>query len=492
MIALESLDLKARIGSSVLETFGTMLSLDIEPTDREPPPGSGVQRMVVTLNFAGQINGIFNLQVTLDFGRVMAAALLGKDPTEVDPYRDVRDLIAEITNIVGGNLKSALNDAGHACNLSTPSIAFGTDFTIRSIKMDRFERLAFQHADHLVMAEVGLKSVSGADGSLDPGSPGTVDFEKIAALDYRARLSAAAADVFQTMLTLTLTPTDTVAAASLKGERGVASVCFAGDATGIVSIHVPADLARIMAAGMLGMDPAAIEGEEEIRDLMGELGNIIGGNLKSALTDAGLRCALSTPAYTTGSDFTIESLDLERYERYAFSCEGRTLFVEMGIKISDLVKAAPQTGKDIHYQVTEIEADAAGDPPPVAEAEAPAPSPTVGAAPPPPEAPHPSSPPAGERAEAPSATVEDLGLDILLDIPMELTVELGRTKLPIRDLLKLSPGAAVKLAKFEGEPVDILANDVLIARGEVVVRKEKYGIRITEITSRLERLKGLS
>lgn len=98
--------------------------------------------------------------------------------------------------------------------------------------------------------------------------------------------------------------------------------------------------------------------------------------------------------------------------------------------------------------------------------------------------------PAGGAADATPAA-EELGLEILLDIPMELTVELGRTKIPIRELLKLSPGSAVKLAKFEGEPVDILANDVLIARGEVVVRNEKYGIRITEITSRMERLKGL-
>ena len=87
---------------------------------------------------------------------------------------------------------------------------------------------------------------------------------------------------------------------------------------------------------------------------------------------------------------------------------------------------------------------------------------------------------------------EDFGLDILVDIPVELTVELGRTKLPIHELLKLQPGSAVKLARLEGEPVDILANDVLIARGEVVVRNEKYGIRITEITSRADRLRGLS
>jgi flagellar motor switch protein FliN/FliY len=74
---------------------------------------------------------------------------------------------------------------------------------------------------------------------------------------------------------------------------------------------------------------------------------------------------------------------------------------------------------------------------------------------------------------------------------VELTVELGRTKMPIHELLKLQPGSAVKLARLEGEPVDILAGDVLIARGEVVVRNEKYGIRITEITSRMDRLKGL-
>jgi flagellar motor switch protein FliN len=74
---------------------------------------------------------------------------------------------------------------------------------------------------------------------------------------------------------------------------------------------------------------------------------------------------------------------------------------------------------------------------------------------------------------------------------VELTVELGRTKMPISELLKLRPGSAVKLSDLEGDPVDILANDVLIARGEVVIRNEKYGIRITEITSRVERLKGL-
>jgi flagellar motor switch protein FliN/FliY len=106
-----------------------------------------------------------------------------------------------------------------------------------------------------------------------------------------------------------------------------------------------------------------------------------------------------------------------------------------------------------------------------------APAPPVQAPPPP-------------AAEAPPAA-EDFGLDILVDIPVELTVELGRTRIKIHELLRLQPGSTVKLARLEGEPVDILANDVLVARGEVVVRNEKYGIRITEITSRADRLKGL-
>jgi flagellar motor switch protein FliN/FliY len=70
-------------------------------------------------------------------------------------------------------------------------------------------------------------------------------------------------------------------------------------------------------------------------------------------------------------------------------------------------------------------------------------------------------------------------------------VELGRTRVRIQQLLELEPGSTVTLSKLEGEPVDILANDKLIARGEVVLQNKKYGIRITEITSRMNRIKSL-
>ena len=87
--------------------------------------------------------------------------------------------------------------------------------------------------------------------------------------------------------------------------------------------------------------------------------------------------------------------------------------------------------------------------------------------------------------------VEDFDLNLLLDIPLEITVELGRNRVRIQELLELSPGSTVSLTKLEGEPVDILANDKLIARGEVVLQNKKYGIRITEITTRMNRIKSL-
>jgi flagellar motor switch protein FliN len=453
--------------------------------------------MVGTLNFAGKVIGIFNTQLTFDFGRLMAAALLGMEPEEVESGTEIRDLVAEITNIVGGNLKSALNDSGYPCVLSTPSITYGTDFSIKSLNMDRFDRYAFQKDDHVLIIEVGLKEQEGADSGIDFGSPDGisriphVDLEKLAALDYRRRLADAAVDVFETMFALKLDPIEPASAAGLEGMRYISSVCFAGDATGIVSLHIGQELSRLMAANMLGMEPEEIEGTSEIEDMLGELGNIVGGNLKSALTDTGLRCALSTPSFTVGSDFQIEALNLERFERLGFRHEGHIAFVEMGLKISELVQAAPAPGMEAHPRAEPNRASA----PPAALAPA-APGNSAGAAlkatlsPAAASAPLLAQPEPAAPPDAPSAP-EDLGLDLLLDIPVELTVELGRAKMPIHELLKLQPGSAVKLARLEGEPVDILANDVLIARGEVVIRHEKYGIRITEITSRVDRLRGL-
>lgn len=82
-------------------------------------------------------------------------------------------------------------------------------------------------------------------------------------------------------------------------------------------------------------------------------------------------------------------------------------------------------------------------------------------------------------------------IDFILNLPLDLTVEYGRTRKKISKLLDLQKGTVIELSKLKGEPVDILANDKLIAKGEVVVEDDKYAIRITEIISRLERIKKL-
>lgn len=79
-------------------------------------------------------------------------------------------------------------------------------------------------------------------------------------------------------------------------------------------------------------------------------------------------------------------------------------------------------------------------------------------------------------------------LDLLYDIPLDITVELGRTEMQIRKILELGPGAVIQLDKLAGEPVDILANNKLIAKGEVVVIEENFGVRITDIINPIERL----
>ncbi len=90
------------------------------------------------------------------------------------------------------------------------------------------------------------------------------------------------------------------------------------------------------------------------------------------------------------------------------------------------------------------------------------------------------------------AGVSTQRIDMILDIPVTLTVELGRTKIAIRNLLQLAQGSVVELDALAGEPMDVLVNGCLIAQGEVVVVNDKFGIRLTDIITPEERLRGLN
>ncbi|MDP1673009.1 MAG: flagellar motor switch protein FliN [Burkholderiales bacterium] len=91
----------------------------------------------------------------------------------------------------------------------------------------------------------------------------------------------------------------------------------------------------------------------------------------------------------------------------------------------------------------------------------------------------------GARSEAPN------DIDLILDIPVQLTVELGRTKIAIKNLLQLAQGSVVELDGLAGEPMDVLVNGCLIAQGEVVVVNDKFGIRLTDIITPSERIRKL-
>jgi flagellar motor switch protein FliN/FliY len=103
-----------------------------------------------------------------------------------------------------------------------------------------------------------------------------------------------------------------------------------------------------------------------------------------------------------------------------------------------------------------------------------------------------------ERARFMDLSTDDAGygagepnLDVILDIPVTLSMEIGRTEIPINNLLQLNQGSVVELDRLAGEPMDVLINGVLIAHGEVVVVNEKFGIRLTDVISPAERIRKL-
>jgi flagellar motor switch protein FliN len=95
------------------------------------------------------------------------------------------------------------------------------------------------------------------------------------------------------------------------------------------------------------------------------------------------------------------------------------------------------------------------------------------------------------REEGTPETNHEVNLDFILDVPVTLSMEVGRTRIPIRNLLQLNQGSVVELDREAGEPLDVFVNGTLIAHGEVVVVNEKFGIRLTDVISPAERIRKL-
>jgi flagellar motor switch protein FliN/FliY len=98
---------------------------------------------------------------------------------------------------------------------------------------------------------------------------------------------------------------------------------------------------------------------------------------------------------------------------------------------------------------------------------------------------------ADAQPSAPAAGGKDVNLDVILDVPVTLSMEVGRTRIPIRNLLQLNQGSVVELDRAAGEPLDVFVNGTLVAHGEVVVVNDKFGIRLTDVISPAERIRKL-
>jgi chemotaxis protein CheX len=159
MSDIQTLDLKGYVIHSVKSVFQTMLSMEIEldnPPDKQSICTNG--HIVGTVGFAGKIMGTINLFVSRTFGREMAAAMLGMRVEEIGSDEEVNDVIGEVCNMVGGDMKSRLCDAGLTCSLSIPSVTYGNGFKIESKGWGRHEQLGFRNSQHSALLEIYIKS----------------------------------------------------------------------------------------------------------------------------------------------------------------------------------------------------------------------------------------------------------------------------------------------------------------------------------------------
>ncbi len=159
MIEFNVSELKAFMGRSVQEVFDTMLSMPLDPLDEMPDLSSSEERMVGSVGFAGKVLGCVNLHVPCAYARLIAGDMLGVEPDELDGPEEIQDVIGEISNMIGGGIKSRLCDSGYPCELSIPSITSGKDFAVESKGWAIREAFPFSYRNHSAFVEVFLKPV---------------------------------------------------------------------------------------------------------------------------------------------------------------------------------------------------------------------------------------------------------------------------------------------------------------------------------------------
>ena len=153
---LAAFDLPTFLRGATLEVFDTMLSMGLVEKGNAGFPE--VDRIVGSVSMAGSVSGTVNIHVSSTFASQITANMLGMEPDEIDSDEEVHDVIGELSNMIGGDLKSRLCDAGFECELSIPSITSGKDFNIESKGWAVNEAVCFQHGEHIALIEAFIKN----------------------------------------------------------------------------------------------------------------------------------------------------------------------------------------------------------------------------------------------------------------------------------------------------------------------------------------------
>jgi len=155
---LATFDLPTFLRGATQEVFDTMLSMEL--TEQEHKAFTGGSRIVGSVSLAGSVSGTVNIHVSNTFATQITANMLGMELDEIDSDEEVHDVIGELSNMIGGDLKSRLCDAGFTCELSIPSITSGKDFSIESKGWAVNEIVYFQYQEHIALIEAFIKNGS--------------------------------------------------------------------------------------------------------------------------------------------------------------------------------------------------------------------------------------------------------------------------------------------------------------------------------------------
>ena len=157
MADIESIDLKTFMRNATHEILDKMLSIPVEAVDSEQAHLQDVHKVVGSVGLAGEVVGCINIYVDTVLAKTITANMLGEDPGNIED-EEILDMVGELSNMIGGSMKSRLCDAGLSCSLSIPTTTSGKDFVIESKGWIRHERLAFQSKEHVALVEVYMKS----------------------------------------------------------------------------------------------------------------------------------------------------------------------------------------------------------------------------------------------------------------------------------------------------------------------------------------------